>query len=560
MIRKNGFNQIFIIIFSVVMILLFLSFTGWAIQEDESTGTYGVWSLVPPILAITLCMVLREALISLFLAVWAGATIFYNGNLWSGVNKTASTLVGSVADSWNASIILFFFVVGGLMGMIFFSGGGQAFLESISKKAHNSKMAQVFSWLGGIVIFIDDYANSAFIGNLFRPLSDKYHISREKLAYIVDSTAAPVSSIFLISTWIGYQVGLIGDSLPESVEASPYFLWLHSIPYSFYSIFAIIMVGIIAYTGRDFGPMLKAEYRAKTTHELWAKDSRPLAGTSELKVAQNASLKPINLWLPILLLVLLSFYFMWVSGGGSEAESFTQAISDADAMFAILLATLIAFIVAMVMYISQKIASVAEIMDSFMNGARMMVYATLILITAWSIGSICDELGTAPYIVSALGGIMSPVILPILTFIISALIAISTGTSWGTMAIVVPIVIPLGVSVGAALPIVISSVLTGAVMGDHCSPISDTTVMSSTFAGSDHIDHVRTQLPYAITVAFIAVFCYILAGIGVPVIINLIIGIALLYIVVHLLSSISAKQLGIRFPLEETVIVENKKK
>lgn len=313
------------------------------------------------------------------------------------------------------------------------------------------------------------------------------------------------------------------------------------------------MVGIIAYTGRDFGPMLKAEYRARTTHELWAKDSRPLAATSELKVAPNVSLKATNLWVPIVILVLLSFYFMWVTGGGSEAESFTQAISDADSMFAILLATLFAFIVAMVMYIVQKIATVAEIMDSFMNGARMMVYATLILITAWSIGSICDELGTAPYIVSALGESLSPIILPILTFIISALIAISTGTSWGTMAIVTPIVIPLGVSVGAPLPIVVSSVLTGSVMGDHCSPISDTTVMSSTFAGSDHVDHVRTQIPYAITVALVAAVCYVLAGIGIPVIIDLVIGFALIYFVVHLLSSISARQMGVKLPLEEMI-------
>jgi Na+/H+ antiporter NhaC len=552
-ISKRRLDRYFIIVFFVIVLLSFMSLTGLAAEEEETAANYGIWSLVPPILAITLCMVLREALISLFLAVWAGATILHNGNLWAGVNTTASTLVSSVADSWNASIILFFFVVGGLMGMIFFSGGGQAFLESLAKKAHNSKMAQIFSWLGGIVIFIDDYANSAFIGNLFRPLSDKYHISREKLAYIVDSTAAPVSSIFLISTWIGYQVGLIGDSLPEGIELSPYFLWLNSIPYSFYSIFAILMVGIIAYTGRDFGPMLKAEYRARTTHELWAKDSRPLAATSELKVAPNVSLKATNLWVPIVILVLLSFYFMWVTGGGSEAESFTQAISDADSMFAILLATLFAFIIAMVMYIVQKIATVAEIMDSFMNGARMMVYATLILITAWSIGSICDELGTAPYIVGALGESLSPIILPILTFIISALIAISTGTSWGTMAIVTPIVIPLGISVGAPLPIVISSVLTGSVMGDHCSPISDTTVMSSTFAGSDHVDHVRTQIPYALTVALIAAFCYLLAGIGIPVIIDLVIGIALVYFAVHLLSSISARQLGIKFPLEEFV-------
>jgi len=550
MLRKNNFNRYVIAIITVLIVLSFLSAIGWANGEGEE-GNYGLWSLVPPILAIILCIVLKEALISLIIAVLVGATILNSGNLWIGLENTANILIEQVADSWNASIILFFFMVGGLMGMIFFSGGGQAFLESISKKANNSKMAQIFAWLGGIVVFIDDYANSAFVGNLFRPLSDKYYVSREKLAYIVDSTAAPVSSIFLISTWIGYQVGLIGESLPEGFGVSPYFLWLNSIPYNFYSILAIAMVGIIAYTGRDFGPMLKAEHRARTTHQLWAEGARPLAGTSELKVAKNASNNSINLWIPIILLIVLSFYFMWSSGGGSSAESFSQAISDADSMFSIFLATLIAFFVAVIMYLVQRIATVAEIMDSFLNGAQMMVYATLILVSAWAIKAVCDELGTAPYIVNALEGILSPMILPILTFLVSAFIALCTGTSWGTMGIVVPIVIPLGISVGAPLPIVISSVLTGAVMGDHCSPISDTTVMSSTFAGSDHIDHVRTQFPYALTTTFVAVVCYLLAGMGIPVIIVLLAGILLLYLLVMIFSSLSAKQLGITFPLEK---------
>jgi len=550
MLRKNNFSQYFIALLTVLIVLTFLSTIGWA-NEENGTGSYGILSLIPPILAIILCIVLKEALISLIIAVFVGTTILNSGKFWIGIEETANILVAQVADSWNASIILFFFVVGGLMGMIFFSGGGQAFLESISKKANNSKMAQIFAWLGGIVIFIDDYANSAFIGNLFRPLSDKYYVSREKLAYIVDSTAAPVSSIFLISTWIGYQVGLIGESLPEGINVSPYYLWLNSIPYSFYSILAILMVGIIALTGRDFGPMLKAEYRARTTHQLWAEGARPLAGTSELKIAKNASTKPINLWLPIILLVVLSFYFMWTSGGGSSAESFSQAISDADSMFSIFLATLIAFFVAIIMYLVQRIATVAEIMDSFLNGARMMVYATLILISAWAIKAVCDELGTAPYIVNALEGVLSPMILPILTFLVSCFIAICTGTSWGTMGIVVPIVIPLGISVGAPLPIVISSVLTGAVMGDHCSPISDTTVMSSTFAGSDHIDHVRTQFPYSLTATFVTVICYLLAGMGIPVIVVLLAGVLLLYLLIFILSSLSAKQLGISFPLEK---------
>jgi len=538
-----------VLLFTFLLVMFFSLSLSVGATEEETAFNYGFWSLVPPLLAILLCIILREALISLLFAVWVGATILNHGNLWAGITKTADTLISSVADSWNASIILFFFLVGGLMGIIFFSGGGQAFLENISKKAKDSKMAQIFAWLGGIVIFLDDYANAAFVGNLFRPLSDKYHVSREKLAYIVDSTAAPVSSIFLISTWIGYQVGVIGDALPESVTVSPYFLWLHSIPYSFYSIFAIIMVGLVAYTGRDFGPMLKAEYRARTTNELWAKDSRPLSGTTELKVAKNASLKPINLWLPLAVLIILSFYFMWVTGGGSEAESLTVAISDADSMLSILYGTIIAFVVAMVMYLFQKIASVSEIMDAFMGGARMMVYATLVLISAWSIGSICSDLGTAAYVIGAVEGVMSPIALPIITFILSAFIALATGTSWGTMAIVTPIVVPLAVNMGTPLPIAISAVLTGAVMGDHCSPISDTTVMSSTFAGSDHIDHVRTQLPYAVTVALIAAVCYVLAGLGLPVILDLVIGAGILYGTLMVLSNMSAKSQGITFPL-----------
>ena len=222
-------------------------------------------------------------------------------------------------------------------------------------------------------------------------------------------------------------------------------------------------------------------------------------------------------------------------------------------MFAIMLATLIAFFVALVMYIVQRIATVAELMDSFLNGAKMMVYATLILVAAWSIKEVCDQLGTAPFIVNALEGILSPLMLPILTFIVSCFVAIFTGTSWGTMGIVVPIVIPLAASVGAPLPIVISSVLTGAVMGDHCSPISDTTIMSSTFSGSDHMDHVKTQFPYSILVALIAIVCYVLVGVGLPVIVVLVIGAALLYLSIMVLSTLSAKQLGITFPLEKEV-------
>jgi len=240
---------------------------------------------------ITCCRALpvveRSSIVIVVIAVIAGGTILANGNIFTGITKTTSTMITQIADPWEASILLFFFVVGGLMAIIFYSGGASAFVNFFRRKAKNAKSIQLFGWLSGLVIFIDDYANAAFVGSLFRPLSDEYHISREKLSYIVDSTAAPVSAVFLISTWIGYQVGLIGKSLPADWVAKPYTIFLQSIPFNFYCLFAIAFVFMLAWTGRDFGPMLAAEYRARTTNHLWGENSTPLSGESEYEVAKK---------------------------------------------------------------------------------------------------------------------------------------------------------------------------------------------------------------------------------------------------------------------------------
>jgi len=535
-----------------------LSGIAWA-AEEEAAKNYGFLSLLPPLVAIILCFITKQVLASLFIGIWIGATILIGWNPIGGVTKTLGYIVENAADSWNATILLFDFVVGGLIGLIYLSGGAQAFVKSVTTKVKNARDGQFAAWLFGLVIFFDDYANTAVVGNAFRAVSDKLRMSREKFSYIVDSTAAPVASLALISTWVGYEVGLIGDAIEgTSVTITPYTIFLHSIPYRFYSIFAIILVLTIALSGRDYGPMLKAEYRARTTGKVFRDGATPLSGGSELRVLKDVPQKTMNMVVPIVVLVGVSIFGMWWTGGGTSAESFTAAISDADAMTALLWGASFAVIVAIIMYKAQGIGTLGDMMDAFIDGAKMMVLANLILLSAWSIGSVCSEIGTAPYVVEAAKGVISPLLLPMIIFIICNLISFATGTSWGTMAIAMPIAVPLALSLGVPLPLGISAVLTGSVMGDHCSPLSDTTIMSSMFSGSDHMDHVKTQIPYALTAAGVAILAYLVAGTGMSVALVLPLGIILVGILLYIFSAISAKTSGISLPLAEPKTEEAK--
>jgi len=553
----NKYKNILLLTLLIFMFFI-LSGIAWA-AEEEVAKNYGFLSLLPPLVAITLCFITKQVLASLFIGIWVGATILIGWNPLSGVTKTLGYIVENAADSWNATILLFDFVVGGLIGLICLSGGAQAFVKSVTNKVKTSRGGQVTAWLFGLIIFFDDYANSAIVGNAFRAVSDKLRMSREKLSFIVDATSAPVASIALISTWIGYQVGLIGDAIQgTSVTMTPYSIFLHSIPYSFYSIFALILVLAIALSGRDYGPMLKAEYRTRTTGKVFADGATPLSGGSQLRMLENVPQKTMNMIVPLVALVGISMFGMWWTGGGTSAESFIAAISNADAMTALLWGAFFAVIIAIIMYKVQGIGTLADMMDAFIDGAKMMVLANLILLSAWSIGAVCDEIGTAPYVVNAAKGVISPLLLPMVMFLICNLISFATGTSWGTMAIAVPIAVPLALALGVPLPLAISAILTGSVMGDHCSPISDTTIMSSMFSGSDHMDHVKTQIPYAFTASGVAVLAYLAAGSGISVGLILPLGIILVGILLYLFSSISAKSAGISFPLPEPKIEEVK--
>ena len=493
-------------------------------SEFVATGEQRVippWvSILPPFFAIALALAVRSVIPALALGIWFGATAlisFTPSGAFRGLLRAFDKYVsGALGDSDHASIILFSMMIGGMVGIVTRSGGMVAIVNLIVSRAKSAIAGQVSIWAMGLVIFFDDYGNTLVVGNTARPLSDRLHISREKLAYIVDTTASPVACIALATTWIGYEVGLIGDSIQKlsGIDESAYLVFLHSIAYSFYPILAIIFVFAVAMSGRDFGPMVAAERRTRGVDRR-ARDSVESGGRDEeLEPKPGVEARAINALLPIVVLVGSLFVGLYVTG---EGNTFTDIIGSADSYKSLMWASLLSVVVAAALSIGQRILSVQETIDAWYAGVRAMLLAMIILILAWSLSSITADLHTADYLVSILADTLPMGLLPLTVFILSALTAFSTGTAWGTMGILMPLIIPLSWAImqanGAADPahmhILYSAVacnLAGAVWGDHCSPISDTTVLSSMASGCDHIEHVRTQLPYAMAVAFVAMF------------------------------------------------------
>jgi Na+/H+ antiporter NhaC len=381
----------------------------------------------------------------------------------------------------------------------------------------------------GLAIFFDDYANTMIVGNATRPMSDKLHISREKLAYLVDSTAAPVSTIAIITTWIGFQVGLIDSAIRniDGIDSTPYVLFLNSIPYSFYPFLAIFFVFLIVYTRKDFGPMHKAEMRARQSGEVISSSAAVSSDKSgdEFYHKDSVPCRAINAVLPIITMVLTVIIGLFISG---EGETITDIIGSANAYSVLIWASLLGCLMATVLSLGQRILTLDETVNAWLAGARFMMTGLVLLIMAWAVADVAEVLQTAPYLISVLGDSLSPYSLPTVIFLLAAATAFASGSSWGVMAILMPLVIPLcwavlqshGIADAEHMHILYSSiacVMTGAVWADHCSPISDTTVLSSLATGCDHMDHVRTQIPYALLGGIAAVFLGVLpAGYGLP--------------------------------------------
>jgi len=511
----------------------------------------GWMSLLPPILAIAMALVFREVVISLLAGIWLGALFLYDWNPLAALWRTLDHyVIEAVVDPGHAMVLVFSLLLGGMVGIISRNGGTYGVVDAITKHAAGPIRGQLAAYVMGLLIFFDDYSNTLIVGSTMRPVTDRLRISREKLAYIVDSTAAPVASIALISGWIGVEVGLIGDAVDAlGLDYSPYWLFLQSIPYRFYPILALFFVLIVIVSDRDFGAMLTAERRARREGKVLRDDASP-ASDFDAEILQPVEGQPrrwVNAIVPILVVAGITFFGMWWTGRqallaeGDPDLGLQNVFASGDSYVALVWGSFMACAVAAVMTLGQRILSLQETMNAWLAGMKAMLFACVILTLAWSLGAVTTDVHTAGYVVHLLTGSLDPRWLPVLIFLASAFISFATGTSWGTMAIMMPIVVPLAVALStqeglgpdATLTILlgaISGVLAGSVWGDHCSPISDTTVLSSMASSADHIDHVRTQLPYALSVGVVAMLVGDIptAFFGVPPWLSMILGAAIL--------------------------------
>jgi Na+/H+ antiporter NhaC len=528
---------------------------GYAAGAESGTVELRVlpgWvSLLPAFTAIAVALIIRSVVPALLLGIWLGATALHSFSLkGAGVGLLDSFQVfvaNAVADVDHAAIILFTMMIGGMVGIITRNGGMMAIVKMVVSRAQTAMGAQVAAWLMGLMIFFDDYANTLVVGNTARPITDQLKISREKLAYIVDSTAAPVVSIALITTWIGYEVSLIDEALQgvtELADVPAYAVFLQSIPYSFYPILAVVFVLMVAVTGRDIGPMYTAEVRARKGNVFSVGDDGADSSSEDtLEPKPDVPPRPVNAFIPIIVLVVALLGGLYATG---EGETIRDIIGDADPYKAMMWASFIGALTAALMSIGQRILTTHETVDAWYSGARATLFGMIVLVLAWSMSDVTTALNAKGYLITILGDSLPAAWVPAAVFVLAGITAFATGTSWGTMGILVPLVVPLawavmsvnGMTEAGDMHILYSSVscvLAGAVWGDHCSPISDTTVLSSIASGCNHIEHVRTQLPYALLVGLVAiVFGTVPGGYGVPPWVSLLVGGVVLYVVLRL--------------------------
>ena len=509
-------------------------------------------SLTPPLIAIVIALILRNVIPALLIGVWLGATLVREVSLAGAFGGLLAAfeiyVVRALADVEHAQIILFSLMIGGMVGIITRNGGMASIVSKIVSRAKSAISGQVAVWGMGLMIFFDDYSNTLVVGNTARPITDHLKISREKLAYIVDSTAAPVVCLALITTWIGYEVGLIADAIESipGLDEPAYTIFLRSIPYSFYPILAVLFVLAVAATGRDFGPMYQAECRARDgqVRPSTAAEMPALHG-DQLEHKPDVPMRAVNAFVPLVVLIVSLIAGLFATGSG---DTLTDVIGSADAYKAMLWASLLGAMTAAVMTIGQGILSGHETVDAWFGGVKAMLFAMIVLVLAWALSDITADLNTADYLVSILADTLPPQFVPVTVFVLSAVTAFTTGTSWGTLGILMPLVVPLTWAVlqanGMAEPqhmhILYSAIacnLAGAVWGDHCSPISDTTVLSSMASGCDHIEHVRTQMPYALLVGTVAIAVgTVPGGYGFPPLLSIVIGAALLFAIIRFMG------------------------
>ena len=470
----------------------------------QSISQYAtIWSLLPPVIAIALALITKEVYFSLFVGILSGALIYSNFSPWGMVTNTFDVMIAKLSDGWNVGIMLFLVTLGMMVALINKAGGSAAYGRWASKHIKTRVGAMISTAVLGMLIFVDDYFNCLTVGSVMRPVTDKHNVSRAKLSYIIDATAAPVCIIAPISSW----AAAVSSVAPEGQGLT---LFIQSIPYNLYALLTLFMVIALAVMKFDFGAMRIHEQNAMNG-DLYTTEARPYAGASD--EAGNPKGTVLDLILPVIALIVSCVLCMVYTGGFFDGESFMDAFANCDASVGLVLGSFMALIFTAILYLPRKIMNYKEFFNALSDGFKAMVPAMLILTFAWTLSGVTGQMGATVFVAEFVRTSASHManFLPAIVFLIGTGLAFATGTSWGTFGVLLPIVCSVFPS-GELMVIAVAACLAGAVCGDHCSPISDTTIMASAGADCDHIGHVSTQLPYALTVAGVSFVGYILAG------------------------------------------------
>ncbi|ELZ03789.1 Na+/H+ antiporter NhaC family protein [Natrialba aegyptia] len=543
-------------------------------------------SLVPPLLAIMLAIVTRRPILSLFIGIWSGGVIA-TGSI--GLGRAFGWIAGSMADMFHAQILIFTLLLGSGVALIWRLGGATAVRNWATARLKTQRKAGLAAWILGMLLFFDDYANTAIVGSTMREISDQMRISREKLSYIVDSTSAPVATLGL-SSWVAFQLSMIEDgyaSLVDSEEVNvaaaetpdAFDTFAASIPFNTYSLLAIVMVGIIIISRRDYGEMLGAEHRAWQTGKVNRDNAQPLQEAEDdlrAPIEKRPMLRTFFAPIGVLIAVALSGAFWtgyqtWLTDQADAGETtslvtavagddlfatssnavgeFIDILGNGDFAAALIWGSFAMVATAIAIGIVYDLFDIDDGIETVLEGFHLMLTAVTVLVLAWAISAVAEDLGTGDYVATVAEGVVSPELLPIAVLFVSAFVSFTMGSSWATMGIVTPTAITVAYNLTGnfeLMPIVVGAVFSGAIFGDHTSPISDTSVLSSTFTGADLIDHIRTQLYYASTVALVVVVCYILNGyLGVPPVVFLPLGVILLVGLVYAFSELQGLLTGV---------------
>lgn len=502
---------------------------------------YGILSVIPAVLAIMLAIITKNIVVSLVIAVYVGSTIICGWNPIAGfLELTHTHIFAALSESSNMQALFMMTIIAGFIALLTKSGGAGAFTSLVTKKVNSRAKCEGGIFLGGLFVWFTDTGNSLIVGPIFEALAEKLRVSREKFSYILDCTTSPICSMIPIIGWGVTTISLIQAELDAAAitDVTGMEVFMQGIPYNYYAILTLFMAGLLAFTQWDFGPMLKAQNRAMKTGKTIREGGIPMRSENDSHADETKQGKVSTMVIPLITLLVVLFAYLF------SKDFLHTRVAGSDIRTGIASGFFAATIVLIILCLKDKLYTFNECISIYTKGCANAMFMCVVLVLAWSLSSVTGTLNTAGYLIEISSGFLAPSMLPLVMFIIGAIMSFATGTSWGTMGVLMPLGLPVAISMGASLPMVSAAIVGGGLFGDHCSPISDTTVLASIGASCDHVDHFETQLPYAITVAVVCGIMFLTAGIVTSPVVMLLVSVVLLSAAVFVLHKMSVKKHG----------------